>query len=233
MAAQMAVLTCSALLRQPTLAVAPMRRQVITTLRGGASLPRMDAGLGLVATLGAVYSNSLTTAPIVTQSLTAAGTFALSDAAAQAIAPPKEGRDAVRTITTALIGLLYFGPALHFYLRFVYSLFPGTGLRATLLKTLFGQLGFGPAVTCVFFAAFLVKDLGLAAGIAKLPSKIRQDLFVTWTSELCFWPFVDLICYSLVPVRWIPLGYNAANFLWTIYLSLQAAREVKKRDGAD
>ena len=99
-------------------------------------------------------------------------------------------------------------------------------LQTTLLKTLFGQLGFGPAMTCVFFAAFLVRDNGLVSGLKQLPGKIRQDLFVTWASELCFWPFVDLVYYSMLPVKWIPLGYNVASFIWTIFLSLQAARGV-------
>ena len=42
---------------------------------------------------------------------TASAVFALSDRAAQRI----EGgaRDAKRTLTSALVGLLYFGPALH------------------------------------------------------------------------------------------------------------------------
>lgn len=172
------------------------------------------------------YTAALSTNPVLTQSITAAATFALSDATAQVLGHSTRP-DTQRTAITALIGLLYFGPALHHYLNFVYQLFPGTGLRSVLLKTLFGQLGFGPALTCVFFAAFLIKDSGVVAGLAQLPRKIRQDLLVTWASELCFWPFVDLLCYSFVPVAWIPLGYNAANFLWTIFLSLQAARRIQ------
>ena len=134
--------------------------------------------------------------------------------------------DGPRVFTTALIGLLYFGPALFYYLDFITSLIPGSDLASVLLKTVCGQLGFGPLLTCVFFASFLVKDFGVAAGLAQLPLKIRQDLLKTWASELCFWPFVDLICYGLVPVAFIPLGYNVANFVWTIFLSLQAARKV-------
>jgi protein Mpv17 len=199
------------------------RPRVPLVLRGGAS-PQMG---GALTSLGAAYAAQLASQPVLTQSLTSAATFALSDSVAQSISPPPEGRDTKRTITTALIGLVYFGPALHYYLQLVYHLFPGTGLKSTLAKTLFGQLGFGPAVTCVFFGAFLIKDNGIAKGLAQLPQKIRQDLFVTWASELCFWPFVDLICFSLVPVRWIPLGYNLANFVWTIFLSLQASRTLK------
>ena len=198
------------------------------SLRGGSVAPRMLAGL---QSLGAAYAAALVTNPILTKSLTSAATFALSDVAAQRLEPGERKRDVRRTVVTALIGLLYFGPALHYYLEFVTWLVPGGGIRDTLLKTLVGQLGFGPAITMIFFGAFLVADHGLVAGLLRWPAKIRQDLFVTWMSELCFWPFVDVICYSFVAVRYIPLGYNLANFFWTIFLSLQAARAVES-DGA-
>ena len=150
-----------------------------------------------VALLGAAYSRSLTQMPIATKSVTAAATFALSDVAAQRLQPSPDGFDGKRTLTTALIGLLYFGPSLHFYLDWVTELIPGSGMRSTLLKTLVGQLFFGPAVTCVFFGAFLVAGEGWR-GLQQWPSKVRRDLLVVWGSELCFWPFVDLLCYSFV-----------------------------------
>ncbi|EOD24074.1 peroxisomal membrane protein MPV17 [Emiliania huxleyi CCMP1516] len=200
----------------------PVLRSRVSVLRGG------QTAMGLAGALGAAYEAQLSARPLLTQSLTAAATFALSDVTAQRLAPDGAGSDRTRTAVTALIGLCYFGPALYHYLRFITWLIPGTGLQSTLLKTFCGQLGFGPAVTCVFFGAFLVKDHGLAGGLSRLPRKIRQDLVVTWASELCYWPFVDLICYSSVPVRWIPLGYNIANFLWTIFLSLQASKAVRK-----
>jgi protein Mpv17 len=209
------VASSSFIVQQP--ALQHMTSAPLVKLRGGS----ID-----MSGIASAYSAALAARPVLTQSATSAVTFALSDASAQAIAPPPEGPDIARTLTTALIGFFYFGPVLHYYLKWLTGLLPGTDLRSTLLKTLVGQLGFGPAVTCVFFGAFLVKDNGLFSGLARLPNKIRQDLFVTWTSELCFWPIVDLICYSSVPVRWIPLGYNIANFFWTIFLSLQAARAV-------
>ena len=58
------------------------------------------------------------------------------------------------------------------------------------------------------------------------PAKLKQDLIKTWAAGLCFWPFVDLVVYSFLPVKWIPLGYNVASFFWTIFLSLQAARGI-------
>ena len=44
--------------------------------------------------------------------------------------------------------------------------------------------------------------------------------------RLCFWPFVDLVCFTLLPNMWIPMAYNVANFFWTIFLSIQASRKL-------
>jgi protein Mpv17 len=87
------------------------------------------------------------------------------------------------------------------------------------------RIFFGPTVTSIFFAASLISNNGLLSGLKQWPAKLKKDLISTWAAGLCFWPFVDLFVYSLMPVAWIPLGYNAASFFWTIFLSLQAAKQ--------
>lgn len=201
-----------------------------SALQPGAKLPRLQplvelrGGASPVASLGAAYSAALASAPIITKSATAGTIFAFSDVVAQKI--ENLPQDKTRILTSALVGLLYFGPALHYWLQMISRFIPGFAVKDTLMKTLLGQAFFGPTITMVFFAASLVSTLGVGDGLRKLPSKIKQDLFVTWTSGLCYWPFVDLIAYGFIPVSWIPLAYNVASFFWTIFLSLTAARKV-------
>lgn len=210
-------------------------RYLLHTLRGGAAPQLALSAWPSLSTLASLacscYSQSLIARPVITKSLTAGVTFALSDLTAQRLQRQAQRVDTKRTLTTALIGLLYFGPALHVYLEWLTRMIPGTSLVSTLLKTLVGQLGFGPAVTCVFFGAFLVAEDGLMGGLRQWPRKMRQDLLGVWASELCYWPFVDLLCFSLVPVPWIPLAYNLANYAWTIFLSLRASQKVGAGEG--
>lgn len=145
--------------------------QAVLSLRGGL--------IGAMTPLGvfsSVYSSALITHPVLTKSVTSSVTFALSDLSAQKIQADSSGLDVKRTVTTALIGLLYFGPVLHYYLAWITALIPGSGLGPTLLKTVMGQLGFGPAMTSVFFGAFLISDKGLLQGLRQWPSKVKQDL---------------------------------------------------------
>jgi len=197
-------------------------RKTALTLRGGATMN--------LAGLGAAYASALSASPIVTKSVTSGAIFALSDVAGQTIEGSKGGADVQRTLTSGLVGLLYFGPALHYWLIMITHFFPGFDVKSTLLKTLMGQAIFGPTITCVFFGAALISASGLLGGLSQLPAKIKQDLFKTWSAGLGFWPLVDLVCYGLVQpflgASWIPLSYNIASFFWTIFLSLQAARDV-------
>ena len=214
----------SALLPQPPLVLSRPRPGEARRADVAALALRGGGGFAALAT---AYSSCLSASPVLTKSVTAGCIFGLSDAAAQRIEGGKDAdapRDLTRTLTSALVGLFYFGPALHYWLQMITTKVPGFGVRDTLVKTLLGQCFFGPTITCVFFAASLISTAGLASGLAQWPKKVRSDLLVTWASGLCFWPFVDLIVYSFVPVAWIPLGYNLASFLWTIWLSLQAAK---------
>lgn len=211
-------------LRPPGGAVRP---RAALALRGGAAQMSLSG-------LGTAYVSCLAANPILTKSITSGAIFALSDAVGQTIAPAPEGRDLQRTLTSLLVGLLYFGPALHYWLWMITQLIPGGGVVPTLLKTLMGQALFGPTITCVFFGTALVSANGLLAGLRMWPDKIKQDLVRTWATGLCYWPFVDLGCYGLVlpflGTGWIPLSYNLASFFWTIFLSLQASRQVQSRD---
>ncbi len=183
-------------------------------LRGG--------GVNLLAS----YTAALNAAPILTKSLTAGCIFTASDVAAQSIAPSDTGRDWTRTAVSGLVGLLYFGPAAHAWYEVVVGWFPDRTIRSTLTKAALGQMAFGPVFTCVFFAATLLSTRGLQ-GLGQWPAKVRQDLLPTQLAGCGYWPFVDLISFSVVPLIYIPLFVNFCSFIWTIFLSLKANRGLK------
>ena len=60
--------------------------------------------------------------------------------------------------------------------------------------------------------------------------KIKRDLPGAWISGLGFWPLVDFISFSVIPVKFIPLFINLCSFVWTIYLSTVANRPSGKKE---
>lgn len=179
-----------------------------------------------LTSLGKQYSSALERAPILTKSCTAGVIFALSDYLAQRLEKKDKSKlDATRMFTSAAVGLFCFGPGAHAWYNMIFRVFPGTGLLSTLQKAAMGQLFFGPSFTCIFFAASLLQTGQFS--LANWFRKIRTDLPGAWLSGLCFWPLVDLVSYSVVPVQFIPLFVNICSLVWTIYLSTVANRAAR------
>lgn len=202
-------------------------RTLPLVLRGGAqstaapshAIPKVLVPL---TQFGAWYATKLGQYPIYTKSVTACAIFALSDYLAQRLEGNKQ-IDLKRATAGALIGLLYFGPAAHYWYEAIFRLLPGTSLVSTLQKAVCGQLLFGPAFTCIFFAVGLLQAGNFTA--SRWFRKIQQDLPGAWLAGAGFWPLVDLVSFSLVPKEFIPLFVNLCSLVWTIYLSKVANKQ--------
>jgi hypothetical protein len=199
-----------------------------TTLKAAGPLSAMTSTL---ASVGALYANALTKSPILTKSVTAGCIFAVSDYLAQRFeASSKTEKDKkvqlrlnfTRILTSAAVGLLYFGPAAHYWYDMIFRFLPGTSLVSILQKAAMGQMFFGPSFTCIFFATSLLQSGNFSLG--NWVRKIRQDLPGAWLAGVGFWPLVDLVSFSLIPQQWIPLFVNMCSLVWTIYLSTVANR---------
>ena len=194
-------------------------------VRGGAASGDAAVEMSLLGSIGAWYAASIAASPVITKSVTSGVIFAAADATAQSIAPPASGRQTKQTILNALVGLCYMGPAAHYWYATITKIFPLVTLKYVLIKALCGQLLFGPVFTCVFFAATCA---GNNQGIGTFTRMVRNDLLPTLRNGLMYWPCVDLISYSLIPVDYIPLFVNVASFIWTIYLACKAAAATRR-----
>ena len=198
-----------------------LAKGALLSLRGGTSVESVALAGSVQATLIA-YGSLLQAHPLLTKALTSGVIFAIADICAQRI---RGSRDLQGTLVTALVGLLYYGPSTHYwYSELMPWLIPQSGVGGTLAKMILGQLLFAPAVTLVFFSAFLLSLQGPRGVARELPTKVRRDLMPTLMAGWAFWPLVDLVSFSLVPPLYIPLCLNVASFLWTIFLAVQAAR---------
>jgi len=193
--------------------------------------------------IGASYTGALIAQPIITKALTACLTFGLSDWTAQRIEskpssseitkstskiasePTQPLHNWKRTIFSAAVGLFYFGPAAHYWYEAVFKLLPGTSLFSTVQKALLGQVIFGPVFTCIFFASSLLQNNSFT--VRNWVAQIKKDLPAVWLSGLGYWPLVDVISFSLIPIQFIPLFINIASFIWTVYLSLVSNSRAK------
>mmetsp|Transcript_112970 Transcript_112970/g.231195 ORF Transcript_112970/g.231195 Transcript_112970/m.231195 type:complete len:295 (+) Transcript_112970:164-1048(+) len=200
-----------------------------TATASALSIPVVGKVLATLTAVGKTYSQQLESRPILTKSYTAGLIFGLSDYFAQKIERSNDVNgssgqmDWTRTIASTFVGLLYFGPAAHYWYEWIFKLLPAATLASTLYKAFWGQVLFGPSFTCIFFATILMQSGEFS--LKNWWSKIRSDLPGAWLAGAGYWPIVDLLSYSVVPVKWIPLFVNMASFIWTIYLSLVANKK--------
>lgn len=202
------------------------------SLETSAAVPSLAAMGSFLASAGRIYTQQIDKFPIFTKSYTAGIIFGLSDYIAQKIEKPKgdDGKqkmDKTRLLASTLVGLLYFGPAAHYWYEMIFTLLPGSSLWSTIQKAFWGQVIFGPSFTCVFFATSLLQSGQFSFG--SWWQKIKSDLPGAWLAGAGFWPLVDLISYSVIPVKWIPLFINMCSLVWTVYLSLIANRSDRKQ----
>lgn len=222
----------TAVSEEPTIPTSPSKETKLSIT----SIPAMSTLAAALTSMGKWYAQSLDKRPIFTKSITACGIFAISDYLAQRLekASPSDSKEQTlnwtRLLSGAAVGLLYFGPAAHYWYEMIFQLLPGTTLVSTLQKAVMGQLFFGPSFTCIFFAVSLLQAGSFS--LSSWASKIRRDLPGAWLAGAGFWPLVDLVSYSIVPKNYIPLFVNLCSLVWTIYLSLVANREASKTNSA-
>ena len=228
-----------------TTAEQPTQQQQQPTPLSSSSTAAVKMSSSLVASFGKLYATLLERRPILTKSLTAGGIFIISDYLAQRL--PQIGGDNNnnsknnnnnknqevvldwgRMGAAGLVGLLYFGPAAHYWYETIFRLLPGTTLGSTLQKAVLGQLIFGPSFTCIFFASGLMQSKKFT--IRNWWVKIRQDLPGAWLAGVGYWPLVDCVSYSVIPIIWIPLFVNMCSLVWTVYLSLVSNRSASTRN---
>lgn len=197
-------------------------RQVTRTLRGGGG--EAISTRNIISRVGDAYGQSLHRNPIITKSITASCIFAFSDYVAQRYSSTSKSVriDRKRMAVSAAVGLLYFGPAAHYWYEWIFRVLPGTTLASTLQKAALGQIFFGPSFTCIFFATSLWQTGALTW--SNWVTKIRKDFPSTWLAGAGYWPIVDLISYSYIPVPYIPLFVNLCSLFWTTFLVLKSYR---------
>lgn len=116
------------------------------TAAAAAVTPSMAGkAIALLTTVGKRYSQQLELRPILTKSYTAGLIFGLSDFCAQKIERSNDANgsagkiDWIRTLASTLVGLLYFGPAAHYWYEWIFKLLPATTLLSTMHKAFWGQ----------------------------------------------------------------------------------------------
>jgi hypothetical protein len=116
-----------------------------TATAAAISPPVIAKAIAALTSVGKCYSLQLELRPILTKSYTAGLIFGLSDFFAQKLERSNDVNGSsgtinwTRTLASTLVGLLYFGPAAHYWYEWIFRLLPASTLASTLYKAFWGQ----------------------------------------------------------------------------------------------
>lgn len=170
------------------------------------------------------YKGLLKSRPLLTKAATSAILSGVSDSMTQQVesklSTDEENNfhhDWIRSSHIMLTGFAYSGPMSHYWFalleRIVTIEDPILGL---IFRLTLDALVFSPCTVAGYFAVrTLLEGKGYAAIRTKLERTWRKAVFAAWK----FWPAVNVINYSFVPLPYRVLYVNIMALLWTGYLS--------------
>eukprot|EP01095_Lingulamoeba_sp_RSL-Kostka_P000698 TRINITY_DN10984_c0_g1_i1.p1 TRINITY_DN10984_c0_g1~~TRINITY_DN10984_c0_g1_i1.p1 ORF type:complete len:192 (+),score=47.59 TRINITY_DN10984_c0_g1_i1:18-593(+) len=173
-----------------------------------------------------IYMKFLEKYPIQTKMFTASFLMGAGDTIAQFIEDEKVFQtgnyDYSRTARMMMIGLTFFGPALHYWYGFLNRLIPGSGAAKAVLKVGIDQTIFAPLAIGVFYT---LNGLFSFESPTEIIDTLKNDYMGTLLINYMIWPVTQLINFKYIPPHSQVLFSNFIALGWNTCLSLMANKE--------
>ncbi|QDZ18226.1 peroxisomal membrane protein PMP22 [Chloropicon primus] len=178
-------------------------------------------GGGVLEVAWGLYLRKLERDPVRTKAVTAACIQGCSDAVAQKLSGAKRV-DSRRAALMALFGLVWAGPGLHYWQKFLEGRFRGRrqNLRLVLEKAFFDQSVYGPVANLAMMSFITLLVEGKTLG--DLKAKVKKQFLSVQLNAYKVWPLASIANYSLVPPELRVLFMNGVGFLWSTFLILSS-----------
>ncbi|XP_078255546.1 mitochondrial inner membrane protein Mpv17-like isoform X1 [Rhinoraja longicauda] len=169
------------------------------------------------------YQQLLTKHPWKVQILTAGCTCGLSDIISQQLVERRglSDHNIKRTIKMTTVGLIYVGPILCKWYRYLDQLIVEKTKTAIFKKMLLDQFALAPC----FLAGFMVVT-GVLGGLSreKIYLKFEQNYKTTMMSNYCIWPAAQLLNFYFISLQNRLAVVQIVALMWNTYLSWMANR---------
>ncbi|XP_056892793.1 mpv17-like protein [Takifugu flavidus] len=126
---------------------------------------------------------------------------------------PRENIDWTHTRNVALIAFGFHGNFSFFWMRFLERRFPGNSYRMVLRKLLLDQTVAAPLANTVFYTG-----LSFLEGKEDVTADWRKKFLNTYKTGLMFWPFMQFLNFTLVPLYVRTTFTGCCAFVWAIFL---------------
>jgi len=124
--------------------------------------------------------------------------------------------DIPRLLRFSLFGSFWVAPSLYLWVKLSGNIIKGSSIGSAALKAFIEQFTQGPFTIVSFYFGMNLLE---GNGTSKAVEEAKTKFFPTWKTAVTFWPFVQTINYSIVPLHNRVVFSGIASFIWTIYLS--------------
>lgn len=167
------------------------------------------------------YQQLLTKHPWKVQILTAGSTCGISDIISQQLIERRGFTDhsIKRTIKMTTVGLIYVGPILCKWYKYLDQLVVGKSKVAVFKKVLLDQFVLAPC----FLAGFIVVT-GFLGGLSleKIYLKLEKNYTNALMSNYTIWPAAQLLNFYFIPLKHRLAVVQIVALVWNTYLSWMA-----------
>lgn len=184
------------------------------------------------------YQEMLIKQPVVTKSLTSCATNAFSDVLCQNLINTAQASDEKkveekkldkeRLIHAAVTGLVWSGPVTHFWYKILF------GKLVTFkdpVLALVGQIFLDAIIFSPFTVSgyFALRSILEGSGLQGIREKLTTRLFTTVLGAWKFWPAVNVINFSIVPIPYRVLYMNVLSVFWSGYLTFVNSKKISTK----
>ncbi|XP_036425413.1 mpv17-like protein [Colossoma macropomum] len=138
--------------------------------------------------------------------------FAGGDLAQQRLSG-SEKLDWSRTRNVAVVAFSFHGNFSFLWLRFLERRFPGNSISAVLRKLLLDQTVGAPLATSVFYTG-----VSFLEGKDDILDDWKKKFVNTYKTGLMYWPFMQFLNFSLVPLYMRTIFTGCCAFVWATFL---------------
>ncbi|CAJ0962832.1 unnamed protein product, partial [Mesorhabditis belari] len=161
--------------------------------------------------------------PLLMQGFVSGMIAASGDAICQLVieGTPIEKYNFLRTTRFFALGGLLVAPTLYRWFRVLDKIKHGAPYTHPIKRVLVDQLFFSPVFSVIFL---MVLRLLENRSIDECYALVSRDWWPLWKTGLMFWPFFQLVNFSIVPIHYRVVTTNSAGLLWNCYVSYRTQK---------
>ncbi|KAG2236189.1 hypothetical protein BDF21DRAFT_423996 [Thamnidium elegans] len=165
------------------------------------------------------YQYNILNKPVRTFAMQSSFMMTLGDVISQQLIEKKgwQGHDVSRSLRMTIYGATIGGPVIGTWFGFINRVVTiRNKWTATIVRVGIDQAFFSPAILACFMGGISILE---GRTVQETKEKFEKSYFNGLMNSYCYWPFVNLFTFALIPIHYRPIVNSSFGIAWNAYLS--------------